>query len=268
MESSSFIGAATSRVRQRFCRAARRWWQAGLVPAYVAFNAPIRVKTVITVHNIAFQGIFGWDIFPSLRLDHRAADYRAAAGLLGRVLRPDDVLGLPWSRAVHDMVYALEALPPRSRRRMMETAMGKEVADVALRLWTPVGTQIKFVKQVAPTVEELTDRRTDARPVGRDVAVARRGEVPTAQCPMAMVDYLAPSLDTTISALGNAIWLFATHPDSPLLPEDKEGFTGLRVAPYDPAPDEGTAMRLLSVVGLCVYVYRIDKVYTQWLVNP
>lgn len=29
--------------------------------------------------------------------------------------------------------------------------------------------------------------------------------------------------------------LFATHPVSPLLPEDKEGFTGLRVAPYDPA---------------------------------
>ncbi len=51
-------------------------WQAGLVPAYVAFNAPTRVKTVLTVHNIAFQG--------HLRLGHlqRAAslDYRAAAG--------------------------------------------------------------------------------------------------------------------------------------------------------------------------------------------
>ena len=40
--------------------------------------------------------------------------------------------------------------------QMMETAMGKEVADVALRLWTPVGAEIRFVKQVAPTVEELT----------------------------------------------------------------------------------------------------------------
>ncbi|MCD9872281.1 vWA domain-containing protein [Streptomyces guryensis] len=55
--------------------------------------------------------------------------------------------------------------------RMMETAMGKEVADVALRLWTPVGTAIKFVKQVAPTVEELTDRRTEAGP--------RAGDYPT-----------------------------------------------------------------------------------------
>ncbi|WP_420311704.1 vWA domain-containing protein [Streptomyces sp. YS-B37] len=55
--------------------------------------------------------------------------------------------------------------------QMMETAMGKEVADVALRLWTPVGTAIKFVKQVAPRVEELTDRRTEAGP--------RAGDYPT-----------------------------------------------------------------------------------------
>ncbi|GAA3832171.1 vWA domain-containing protein [Streptomyces chiangmaiensis] len=55
--------------------------------------------------------------------------------------------------------------------QMMETAMGKEVADVSLRLWTPVGTEIKFVKQVAPTVEELTDRRTEAGP--------RAGDYPT-----------------------------------------------------------------------------------------
>ncbi|MGI5482730.1 VWA domain-containing protein [Streptomyces lavendofoliae] len=55
--------------------------------------------------------------------------------------------------------------------RMMENAMGKEVADVALRLWTPVGVEIVFVKQVAPTVEELTDRRTEAGP--------RSGDYPT-----------------------------------------------------------------------------------------
>ncbi len=48
-------------------------WQAGLVPAFVAFNAPTRVKTVLTVHNLAFQGVFGWDIFNALRLDFRAA---------------------------------------------------------------------------------------------------------------------------------------------------------------------------------------------------
>ncbi|GGT16841.1 VWA domain-containing protein [Streptomyces kurssanovii] len=54
---------------------------------------------------------------------------------------------------------------------MMENAMGKEVADVSLRLWTPVGVEIKFVKQVAPTVEDLTGRRTEAGP--------RAGDYPT-----------------------------------------------------------------------------------------
>ncbi len=42
---------------------------------------------------------------------------------------------------------------------------------------------------------------------------AARGEIAPHQCPMAIVDYLGPSLDTTVAALGNAVWLFATHPD-------------------------------------------------------
>lgn len=54
---------------------------------------------------------------------------------------------------------------------MMETAMGKEVADVGLRLWTPLGAEVRFVKQVAPTMEDLTARRTEAGP--------RAGDYPT-----------------------------------------------------------------------------------------
>ncbi|MCX4663917.1 vWA domain-containing protein [Streptomyces uncialis] len=54
---------------------------------------------------------------------------------------------------------------------MMEAAMGKEIADVGLRLWTPMGAEVKFVKQVAPKVEELTGRRTEAGP--------RAGDYPT-----------------------------------------------------------------------------------------
>jgi cytochrome P450 len=41
---------------------------------------------------------------------------------------------------------------------------------------------------------------------------ADRGEIEPAQCPMLLIDYLAPSLDTTISAIGNALWLFGTNP--------------------------------------------------------
>ncbi|MEZ0065775.1 hypothetical protein ABIA32_001775 [Streptacidiphilus sp. MAP12-20] len=56
-------------------------------------------------------------------------------------------------------------------RAMMENAMGKEVADVALRVWTPANARVKFVKQVAPAVEDLTDRRKDSGP--------RAGDYPT-----------------------------------------------------------------------------------------
>ena len=51
---------------------------------------------------------------------------------------------------------------------MMENAMGKQVADVALRVWIPQQNTLRFVKQVAPTVEDLTGRRTSVSPQAGD----------------------------------------------------------------------------------------------------
>jgi hypothetical protein len=109
--------------------------------------------------------------------------------------------------------------------QMMETAMGKEVADVALRLWTPVGTTVKFVKQVAPTVAELTDRRTEAGPRAGDYPTGSWGdesrdyhvcvEVPTAglgqEMLAARVSLVIPQPDGTAQNLGaqglvRAVW--------------------------------------------------------------
>jgi hypothetical protein len=45
---------------------------------------------------------------------------------------------------------------------MMRVSMGKTIPDLTLRLWTPAGARIEFVKQVAPTVEDLTGRRVDS----------------------------------------------------------------------------------------------------------
>ncbi|MBP2330969.1 hypothetical protein JOF56_011354 [Kibdelosporangium banguiense] len=56
-------------------------------------------------------------------------------------------------------------------RAMTTAAMGKEVADVALRLWTPQGATVKFVKQVEPSLTDLTDRRVESAP--------RSGDYPT-----------------------------------------------------------------------------------------
>jgi hypothetical protein len=46
--------------------------------------------------------------------------------------------------------------------------MGKQVADVVLRVWTPQHATIRFVKQVAPAVDDLTDRRTQTGPQAGD----------------------------------------------------------------------------------------------------
>jgi VWA domain-containing protein len=56
-------------------------------------------------------------------------------------------------------------------RAMAASAMDKAVADVALRLWTPMGATVKFVKQVEPTLADLTARRVEVAP--------RSGDYPT-----------------------------------------------------------------------------------------
>jgi hypothetical protein len=45
---------------------------------------------------------------------------------------------------------------------MMRDSMSKSIPDLTLRLWTPAGARVAFVKQVAPTVQDLTARRVDA----------------------------------------------------------------------------------------------------------
>ena len=51
---------------------------------------------------------------------------------------------------------------------MMQASMAKEVADVALRVWTPQHATVRFVRQVAPAVEDLTARRIQAAPQAVD----------------------------------------------------------------------------------------------------
>ena len=53
-------------------------------------------------------------------------------------------------------------------RAAIERAKGMALRDVRLRLWTPQGATVLFVKQVNPTIEELTDRSKPVSPQVRD----------------------------------------------------------------------------------------------------
>jgi von Willebrand factor type A C-terminal domain/von Willebrand factor type A domain len=109
-------------------------------------------------------------------------------------------------------------------RQMMENAMGKEVADVALRVWTPQGAEIQYVKQVAPTVEDLTARRAEAGPRAGDYPTGSWGDesrdyhvnvvVPTTgvgqEMLAARISLVLPRADGTPQVLGQglvrAVW--------------------------------------------------------------
>lgn len=69
---------------------------------------------------------------------------RIATALLGSV----DIIGTP------DEMQA-------QFQEMMRASMSRGVADAQLRVWAPQGAQVLFVRQVSPTVEGLTDRRTE-----------------------------------------------------------------------------------------------------------
>lgn len=53
-------------------------------------------------------------------------------------------------------------------RAFLERAIGKSIADVRLRVWTPQGSKIRFVRQVAPAVEDLTGRAAPVNPLTSD----------------------------------------------------------------------------------------------------
>jgi hypothetical protein len=51
---------------------------------------------------------------------------------------------------------------------IMRKSMSRGVADAKLRLWTPQGAQVLFVRQVSPTLEDLTDRKVQVNPLTAD----------------------------------------------------------------------------------------------------
>ena len=78
-------------------------------------------------------------------------------------------------------------------RAMTETAMGKAVAEVALRLWTPTRATVRFVKQTFPHVADLTGRRTEVS--------ARIGDYPTGAWGAESRDYHV-SIEVASGAVG------------------------------------------------------------------
>jgi von Willebrand factor type A C-terminal domain/von Willebrand factor type A domain len=61
-------------------------------------------------------------------------------------------------------------------RAMTEAAMDKAVADVALRVWIPQEARLRYVKQVMPSIEDLTGKRTESGPQAGDYPTGAWGQ--------------------------------------------------------------------------------------------
>jgi len=104
-------------------------------------------------------------------------------------------------------------LPEEGRERMMQWSIG---------LFDCFGPLNERVRNAMPVLSEMMDyARTHAvpgklKPGSWAEAIhhaAAAGEVPPEAVPVLMIDYMGPSLDTTIFAISSGVWLFAKHRD-------------------------------------------------------
>ncbi|MBO0853194.1 MAG: cytochrome P450 [Nocardia sp.] len=111
------------------------------------------------------------------------------------------------------VISDLVGLPEHARGKML---------DWAAAIWNTQGPADDRAAAATPIVKEFLDFAVDEAVPGRIdpdgwaahlYRAADRGEIPREKCPMVMLDYITPSLDTTILAITNAIALFAEHPD-------------------------------------------------------
>ena len=61
-------------------------------------------------------------------------------------------------------------------RTMIDSAMGKAVSSVAIRLWAPQGATVRFVKQVSPRIDDLTPKAAPVNALTADYPTGAWGD--------------------------------------------------------------------------------------------
>jgi hypothetical protein len=94
----------------------------------------------------------------------------AIAGVVGRFQCDCRGVGVDWQvaevrRIAQALLGTVDIIPDPDQMQqvfaeLMQQSMSRGVAEAQLRVWAPQGAQVLFVRQVAPTVEDLTARRT------------------------------------------------------------------------------------------------------------
>jgi len=111
------------------------------------------------------------------------------------------------------IVSSAIGLPEEGRERMMDWSIG---------MFNCFGPMNERARNAMPVLSEMMHyARNQAvpgrlRPGSWAEAIhhaAAAGEVPSDAVPVMMIDYMGPSLDTTIFGISSGVWLFAKHPE-------------------------------------------------------
>lgn len=166
-------------------------------------------------------------------------DHTMMRNVLGRPLRPDRMREItPTIEAEADLVVdrivaagrfdAATELAQHLPMAVVSELVGLNEADRgkmlewAEAIWDVQGPANQRFRDAMPQVEEfLAFAQNDAVPGRIDpdgwaahlYQAADRGELPREKCPVMMLDYITPSLDTTILGITSMIALFARNPD-------------------------------------------------------
>ncbi|MDL5160359.1 cytochrome P450 [Actinomycetospora termitidis] len=166
-------------------------------------------------------------------------DHTMMRSVLGRPLRPDRMREITPTveeeadRVVSRVVEAgrFDAVTDLAEHLPMAVVsqlvgLGEEhrvkMLEWAAAIWDVQGPRNQRFLDAGPKVGEFLDfAANDAVPGRIDpngwaahlYEAADRGEMPREKCPVMMLDYVTPSLDTTILGIASMIALFADHPD-------------------------------------------------------
>ncbi len=111
------------------------------------------------------------------------------------------------------VVSHLVGLPEEDRGRMIEWG------NAAFDSLGPANARGLAARQVSMGLIEYAFTKIDSSRLkpgswgARAFEAAERGEITVDEARGLILDYVAPSLDTTIFAISNAVWLFGSHPD-------------------------------------------------------
>lgn len=117
-------------------------WQPGLAPAYMRYRGGQRPAVIFTIHNLAFQGKFPWDLLGALRLPPESftvegVEYYGSIGFLKAALQMADRI------TTVSPNYAVEILEPEAGMGLDGLLRGRAdrlsgvLNGLDMRVWDP-----------------------------------------------------------------------------------------------------------------------------------